>query len=160
LLSRQLKAIGHEPAEDEISDIILLRLDQSFTAVRSALVTRATYPTLQEIVSAVKEHEAREAVVVAATSPAVKTDNSEPDMAFYTGRGRKVTGGGSDFDWGNSKGADGACHHCGRLGHHAACCVADMPADIKRQYLSPNVAATVMASAPEETPNYAFFTFQ
>ncbi|KAJ6458362.1 hypothetical protein C8R47DRAFT_1081747 [Mycena vitilis] len=45
-------------------------------------------------------------------------------------------GGKGEFDWGNSKEKDGVCHRCGRSGHVARRCVADMPDDVKAKLLT------------------------
>ncbi|KAJ7763187.1 hypothetical protein DFH07DRAFT_770916 [Mycena maculata] len=42
----------------------------------------------------------------------------------------------AQFNWGNSKEKDGVCHCCGRSGHVARHCIADMPDNVKAKYLA------------------------
>lgn len=59
--------------------------------------------------------------------------------------GRKGVKG--EFDWGNSREKDGVCHRCGRAGHVARRCVADMPGDVTAKYL---VSSKLDAAAAAE----------
>ena len=61
-ISHQLAAIKHPLHDTEITDIISLCLHESFSPVRSALITRKEEPTLTEIIATVKEHEAHTAM--------------------------------------------------------------------------------------------------
>ena len=61
----------------------------------------------------------------------------------YTSQGSNGSKGGvrrsaskAEVDWGNSKGKDGVCFHCGRSGHVAAKCIADMPQEVKDLIIS------------------------
>jgi hypothetical protein len=75
----------------------------------------------------------------------IKKEEDEEDegikntMALHEGwKGVK-----GEINWGNLKEKDGVCHRCGRSGHVAHCCVADMPDDVKAKYLmSKDAAAT------------------
>ena len=42
----------------------------------------------------------------------------------------------AEADWGNSKGKDGVCFHCGCPGHVAAKCIADIPQEVKNHIVS------------------------
>lgn len=149
-ISRQLKAIGREPGKDEVEDIILLRLDKSYESVRSALITREKPPTLLEITAAVKAYGTNQAVINAAShstdsmnSEKVKVEDLNDAMvAAYVKK--RWNGNGSDskgdFDWGNLKRRDDVCFRCGREGHIAPRCVADMPKDAKDRILSAHFA--------------------
>ena len=82
---------------------------------------------------------------MAAPGPSIKTEESVPNLAesaLYA----KSRGGGTkgckghgreseEYDWGNTKEREGVCWRCGREGHIAKLCVADMPEDVKRGIL-------------------------
>ena len=42
----------------------------------------------------------------------------------------------AEVDWGNSKGKDGVCFHCGHTGHVAEKCIVDMPQEVKDHIVS------------------------
>jgi hypothetical protein len=90
----------------------------------------------------VKEHEAQEAVIAGGASKVGKQEDL--GMALYAGHEKKRGKGDSKYDWGNTKAVEDACHRCGRTGHQAAHCFADMPKDVKDQYLAANMASTVI----------------
>jgi hypothetical protein len=140
---RQLGAIGHKPDDLEISDKLLIRLHQSWAPVRTALTLRekTEKPEIELITSALKQFEANESLV-AAPGPQVKAENprqallSHPCMQRAEGVGLKdarVMGGSEECDWGNTKEREGVCWRCGREGHVARNCVADMPEEVKRK---------------------------
>jgi len=151
-ISRQLTAISRPPGKDEVEDLILLRLDPSFEAIRSSLITRATSPSLTEIISAIKQFEINQRVSHGSSaSPLIKTEANEALAAYHKGSSRKPRHGHFDgnipgsessvfgpvplkdhrFDWGNTNNTPGACFRCGITGHVAAKCVHDMPPQIK-----------------------------
>ncbi|KAF7372534.1 CCHC-type domain-containing protein [Mycena venus] len=70
-------------------------------------------------------------------------DEGSRAMAAIMGRGSRK-GARGEFDWGNSKERDGVCHHCGRSGHIARRCIADMPEDVKNKILASNNSAAVV----------------
>jgi hypothetical protein len=102
-VARKLDAIGHKLSDTEISDKILIGLDNSWSPVRTTLTLRPTSPTVDEISSALKQYEANEM--------GVKQESG--DSALYAkgrGGGHKRKGNlndGEDFDWGNSKNREG-----------------------------------------------------
>ncbi|KIJ25635.1 hypothetical protein M422DRAFT_108713, partial [Sphaerobolus stellatus SS14] len=61
---RQLNAIGHKPADDEVTDKILIGLDPSFSAIRSILSLREPIPRVDEITAALQEYENQEKVII------------------------------------------------------------------------------------------------
>ena len=61
-ISHQLATIKHPLHATEITDMIHLHLHESFSPVRSALITCKEELTLTEIIAAVKEHEAHMAM--------------------------------------------------------------------------------------------------
>jgi len=151
---RQLGAIGHKPDDLEISDKLLIGLHQSWAPVRTALTLRekSEKPEIEKITSALKQFEANESLVAAPGLP-IKAEESEQTLAesaLYV----KSRGGGSkgykghgrhseECDWGNTKEREGVCWRCGREGHVARNCVADMPEDVKRKIVDyANIATT------------------
>ena len=143
---RQLGAIGHKPDDLEISDKLLIGLHQSWAPVRTALTLRekSAKPEIEKITSALKQFEANESLV-AAPGPQIKAEASERSLAesaLYT----KSRGGGfkgskghgrhsEECDWGNTKEREGVCWRCGREGHVARNCIADMPEEVKRKVI-------------------------
>ena len=175
-IARQLTSISRPPGKDEIEDIILLRLDTSFEAIRSSLIIRATSPSLTEIISAIKQFEINQRVSFSSSaSPPIKTEVNDAMVAFRKGPSRKprnipgiipnsdtsiygpVPNSNHEFDWGNTKETPGACFRCGVTGHVAAKCVHDMPSAIKFKIVSalPN---QLNANLVETDEDYAFFT--
>ncbi|KAF7345508.1 hypothetical protein MVEN_01569300 [Mycena venus] len=140
-VARQLKAIGHAVKDDDLADLILLRLHPSFSSIRSALSNTTPFPKLDALISAIKAHEMQEKLSDSVAQSVKKEEDEEEEdplnraMAAITGRGgwRGVKG---EFDWGNSKEKEGVCHRCGRSGHVARRCVADMPDEVKAKYLA------------------------
>lgn len=136
---RQLKAINHDTSDEEISDLILLRLHPSFALIRSTLSTTSPFPKLAAIISAIKAFEIQEKISTSIADasdvkPKVEADDNE---AMIAGRGPKGHFHGSKhkFDWGNTKELEGVCHRCGQHGHIARRCVADMPHHVKAKIL-------------------------
>lgn len=146
---RQLSEIKHKPGDDEVSDLILLRLHPSFAPVRSSIIARENAPSLVTIFSMVKEFEVNEKTVHTAEVEVKEEVKEEGEgearnEAFYVGgRGRGRRGGDrerAEFDWGNSQAQDGVCFRCGRPNHQAARCVADMPKEVKEKILHAGAA--------------------
>ncbi|KIJ43819.1 hypothetical protein M422DRAFT_100852, partial [Sphaerobolus stellatus SS14] len=63
LIVRQLNTIGHKPADDEVTDKILISLDPSFSAIRSILSLCEPIPRVDEITAALQEYENQEKVI-------------------------------------------------------------------------------------------------
>jgi len=137
-IARQLEAIGHAPGKNEVEDAILLRLNPSFEPIRSSLITQDTAPTILQIVAAIKQFEANQNAI-SASQAQVKVEEFENE-ALAAQRG-----GEDDFDWGNSRGKEGVCFRCGRRGHVAAKCVADMPPGVKAKILHHSHVAAYVA---------------
>lgn len=163
---RQLNSIGHKPDDLEVSDKLLIGLDRSWFPARTALTLReqSAQPDLDQITSALKQYEANE------NPPPIK-EESRGDSAMYAksrgggGRDPRDKGHGQsrgrdvgEYDWGNTKDSDGACFRCGRSGHMARFCVADMPEDVKRAILRPDNAqlATISDSSYDPDQLFAF----
>ena len=124
----KLDAIGHKLSNTEISDKILISLDNSWSPVHTMLILQSTSLTIDEITSALKHYEANEM--------GVKQESA--DSALYIkgkGGGFKRRGdvddGDEDFDWGNTKNHEGVCFRCGHPQHITQSCVVNMPDDIK-----------------------------
>lgn len=118
-----------------------------FEPVRSSLIAREKEPVIADIIAAIKEYESNQLVVRFASQPQVKVEDiGNEAMAAHRG-------GVGDFDWGNSKGREGVCFRCGKPGHVAAKCVADMPPNIKTKILSHSNTANVA-----DVDDYAFLT--
>src|SRR5882762_1385617 len=132
----QLESINRKPTKDEITDKLLIGLHSSFAAVRTNLSLRTPEPSIKEITAALKEFEDNETLRPSFSAP-IDSVIKEESLLYAQKGGRHGSGGGGsrpkfdDFDWGNSKGRDGVCFRCGRTGHVAGKCVADMPADVK-----------------------------
>ena len=179
-IARQLTAISRPPGNDEVEDIILLRLDTSFEAIRSSLITRATSPSLTEIISAIKQFEINQrASQGSSLSPPIKTEVNEAMATFHKGPHQKSHSGPTiipksdtsiygpvpytnhEFDWGNTKNTPGACFRCGIPGHVAAKCVHDMPSAIKFKIVSARSnQIDHVANLAETDEDYAFLSLQ
>jgi uncharacterized cupin superfamily protein len=146
----QLVALGITVDDQAVKDVILMNLDESCSGVKTSLLTQPTEPTIDTICS-----------ILTAASNIVHPDiplpiKLEPIDTALVARGRN---GGNNPSHGHSFGADGIlkgtegkkddhgfrwcdpthenhCHCCGRTGHIAACCVSDMPAEIKAWVLN------------------------
>jgi hypothetical protein len=142
-VARQLKAIGHAPSDDDLADLILLRLHPSFSSIRSALSNTTPFPKLAALISAIKAHEMQEKLSDSVAQSIKKEEEDDGDKpmtdAMAAREGRKGVRG--EFDWGNLKEKDGVCHRCGRSGHVARRCVADMPDDVKAKILTSKIDA-------------------
>ena len=157
--TRKLEAIGHKPDDVEVSDRILIGLDPSWSTVRTTLMFQTKSLTIDEITAALKQYEANES----SAEGGVKREPGESALyAKGQGGGSRVKDhGGEGFDWGNSKNREGVCWRCGRPGHIAQFCVADMPEDVKREILNrpasrANVAVVVEADSDSEEALFAF----
>jgi hypothetical protein len=167
---RQLDAIGHKPDNLEISDKLLIGLHQSWAPVRTALtLCESEKPEIEKITSALKQFEANESSMAATPGPLVKSEDREPSLgesALYAksggcrGCGLKLSKGNlgnREYDWGNTKERERVCFRCGREGHIAKNCVADMPEDIKRKVLNHAYVADIDPGPDEEL--YSLFAF-
>ena len=153
-VARKLDAIGHKLSDTEISDKILIGLDNSWSPVHTTLTLRSTSPTVDEITSALKQYEANEK----------RVKQESVDSALYaTGKGGgsnrrgDVDDGNEDFDWGNTKNREGVCFRCGRPRHIAQFCVANMPNDVKRCIL--NHSAHIATIDQDDHSNDDLFAF-
>lgn len=158
-IARQLASIGHKLDDLEISDKLLIGLHQSWSPVRTALTLRekSEKPEIEKITTALKQFEANESLL---TTSSVKVEESESNsgdsslvakghgggMKGNKSRGRSV----EEYDWGNSKGRDDVCWRCGREGHVARLCVADMPQDIKQKVFDHALTAVVDPDNPDD----------
>ena len=140
-ITRQLNAIGRVVADDEIGDLILLGLDKSFVPIRSALLARKTPPTLTEIIDAIEAFEASERV---ATRAHLEPETSYGDTAMYASskRAPSTPADTSAFDWGNTARRPNVCERCGRSGHTAPRCFADMPHPVRSAMLQAHLCQT------------------
>ncbi|KAF7371968.1 hypothetical protein MVEN_00054800 [Mycena venus] len=139
-VARQLKAIGHAVKDDDLADLILLCLHPSFSSIRSALSNTTPFPKLDALISAIKAHEMQEKLSDSVAQSIKKEDDDEEDecsraMEAITAHGGR-RGAKGEFDWGNSKEKEGVSHRCGRSGHVARRCIADMPDEVKAKYLA------------------------
>jgi hypothetical protein len=137
----QLESIKRKPMKDEITDKLLIGLHSSFAVVRTNLSLCTPEPSINEISATLKEFEDNETLRPSFSAPIDSVIKDESALYANKGYHHGSGGGGSklkfdDFDWGNSKGRDGVCFRCGRSGHVAGKCVADMPADAKEHVLN------------------------
>ena len=140
-ISHQLAAIKHPLHDTKITDMILLRLHESFSPVQSALITRKEEAKLNEIIAALKEHEAHMVMTNGLPKGTSGSDGITDEQAYFAGKQQKQGGARRlaskmEIDWGNSQGRDGVCFCCGRAGDVAAKCIADMPQEVKDNIVS------------------------
>jgi hypothetical protein len=160
-IARQLASIGHKLDDLEISDKLLIGLHQLWAPVRTALTLRekSEKPEIEKITAALKQFEANESLL-ATTNSSVKKEESESNSGELA-LGAKIHGGGlkgnkgrgrsvEEYDWGNSKGRDDVCWRCGREGHVARLCVADMPQDVKQKVFDHALTAVIDSDNPDE----------
>jgi hypothetical protein len=136
---RQLESIKRKPQTDEITDKLLIGLNSSFSAVRTNLSLRVPEPSVKEITAALKEFEDNETLRPPSSA---LPDLFKQESALYVNNGsRHASRGGvsngstEEYDWGNTKKREGVCWRCGRAGHIAQNCVADMPTEVKQRIL-------------------------
>ena len=136
---RQLESIKRKPQTDEITDKLLIGLNSLFSAVRTNLSLRVSEPSIKEITAALKEFEENETL---RPSSSALPDSFKQESALYANNGsRHASRGGvsngsmEEYDWGNTKKQEGVCWRCGRPGHIAQNCVADMPTEVKQRIL-------------------------
>lgn len=152
----ELTAIGIKVEETETCDMILMHLDSSFQTIADVLTSQPTEPSLSQIQASLVEYE---------SSRKAKESNSahvEAVLAARSKNGSKSKGRGShsrhskhskhssDVDehgcsWGEPQ-TDDACWRCGKPGHIASKCVADMPKHIKDRILRGERANTAASS--------------
>ena len=150
----QLVAIGHKIEDVEVKDVILMNLHSSYETVKLSLLTQPTEPSLDVIRSILNSSspiiDAPFAIKSEPTDTALATKFRKKDShrTHSTACRRNDTGSNGHghsksvegilddkgFRWGDVTGDN--CHRCGREGHIAALCVADMPPDIKSRILS------------------------
>jgi hypothetical protein len=137
----QLSDIGRPVLDDETGDIIILGLHKLFVPICSALLAQKTQPTLTEIIDAVEAFEASERV---ATRAHLEPTISYGDSAMYTSVSKRTHApmDPSDFDWGNNTRHPNACDRCGRIGHPAARCFADMLRNVRATMLEAHMCHT------------------
>jgi len=147
----QLEAIGVKVDDDALKDVILMNLDDSFSGVRTSLLTQPTEPSFDTIRSILGSS-------THIVHPDIPIKPEEYAMAAKSGQrrgGRKQMRshgrGDSSENWrDHSEGGgikdekgyhwcdttnDYHCHRCGHMGHNAARCTADMPSEVKAQIL-------------------------
>ena len=91
-ISHQLATIKHPLHATEITDMILLRLHESFSPVRSALITRKEEPTLMEIIATVKEHEAHTVMTNCLPKGTSGSNEISSENIYVAGRQQKQGG--------------------------------------------------------------------
>ena len=91
-ISHQLAAIKHPLNATEITNMIILCLHESFSSVRSALITHKEEPTLMEIITTIKEHEVH--MVITNHLPTATSGSADitGENLYFAGRQRKQGG--------------------------------------------------------------------
>ena len=93
-----------------------------------------------EIIAAIKEHEVHMVITNHLPMATSGSDEITGENIYFTGKQQEQKGArrsdGTETDWGNLKGTNGVCFHCGHPGHVAAKCVADMLQEIKDHIVS------------------------
>jgi hypothetical protein len=153
----KLNAIRHKLSDTDISNKILIGLDNSWSPVCTVLTLRSTSLTVDEITSTLKQYKANE------TGVRKESGDAALDLKGKGGelkRKGKVDDSDEEFDWGNTKNCEGVCYRCGWPQHIAQFCVADMPHDVKKCILN---HSTNMAALDDDNSLFAFteveFTF-
>ncbi|KAF7979225.1 hypothetical protein HWV62_43182 [Athelia sp. TMB] len=129
-----------------VPDKLLIGLDSSFSAVRTALALRSPEPSVKDIIAALKQFEDNEMLhtTTSGSAPSDFDPYIKTETALYAGRTRGSGGGGGgyrgdgddSFDWGNTKRRDMVCWRCGRAKHIAQNCIYDMPKDVKDRIMA------------------------
>jgi hypothetical protein len=122
---------------------------------------KADKPEIDKITSALKQYEANEATLA---KQSIKEEDNSGELALYSakGKGSGVRGRGkvtNEIDWGNTKNGDGVCWHCGKSGHIAQYCVADMPENAKQHILDHAQLADIAICAHSEANDDDLFAF-
>ena len=96
--------------------------------------------TLIEVIATVKEHKVHMVITTHLPMATSGSDEITSENIYFAGKQQKQKGvrrsDGTETDWRNSKGKNGVCFHCGRPGHVAAKCIADMPQEVKDHIVS------------------------
>ena len=137
---RALFAINRAPSDEEVGDLLLAKLDASFDTIRTVLVNQPAEPSLQSIIAALRAYGAT-------------TSTLHSDLALVVHKGRTRPTG--DFAWGNPSKNPTCCNRCGRFGHMAALCMADMPQFRKDEIRAMGNAAALVVEEAEESASYA-----
>ncbi|KZV86516.1 hypothetical protein EXIGLDRAFT_577386, partial [Exidia glandulosa HHB12029] len=112
----RLTALGVTISDDEFKDVLLMRLDPSFHAIRTNIVTQRTEPKLEE---AGPQH--------GLAARGMRNSSRTPSSARATPNPGRVDS--RNFTWCDT--TTDNCHRCGRSGHIAARCMLDMPQHVR-----------------------------
>ena len=150
-ISHQLATIKYPLHDTQITDMILLHLHESFSSIFLALITHKEEPTLMEIITTVKEHEVHMVITNYLPAATSGSDDITSKNLYFTGKQQKQGGIQRsalkmEMNWGNSKGMDDACFHCGCPGYVVVKCIADMPQEVK----DCNVSGTAHVAREDE----------
>ena len=141
----QLKAIGVDVDDTAVKDVILMNLDESYKDVKTSLLTQPTEPSLATVRSILGNSQL---IVNPDSVTTVKTEDTALATRFRRRSSEKGTGRSfASTHSRNKENSDGVddkkgfrwcdpthdnhCHRCGRTGHIAAACYAEMPPEIK-----------------------------
>ena len=137
----ELKAIGIDVSDQEASDMIVMHLHSSYDTVRTTLIARQTEPSLSELQSILKEadRDMRKDMTTSDAETALAARRfGGPKKKFHETKAAHSSGSIEDekgHRWCDPTN-ENHCHRCGRTGHIAARCIADMPPEIKTWVLS------------------------
>jgi gag-polypeptide of LTR copia-type len=141
----QLEAIGIKVDDDALKDVVLMNLDESFSGIRTSLLTQLTEPSFDTICSVLSSstHMVHSDIPTKLEDYAMaakfkrsggRKDRRSPGRGDSSGNWRDHSEGGikdeKGYRWCDTTN-DHHCHCCGHTGHNAAHCTAEMPPEIK-----------------------------
>ena len=145
---RQLIAMGQKVEDQEFTDVLLMNLDSSFDALKTTILAQPTEPSLDTIKAILTKTTPSSDASISIKQESVFAARSKSgnigrvDTGKRSGRspGRRDFGveypvDDKGFRWCDPT-TDRACHRCGRRGHVASTCIADMPQNVKDWVIS------------------------
>jgi hypothetical protein len=143
---KKLKSLNCTVSEEEVKDVLLMRLDPSYDPVRISILAQKTEPSLEDIKSVLTSSSATEIIV--------KTEPMDNVLAVRVDRSQKADPiDDKGFRWCEID-RDGVCHRCGHPGHIAARCMFNMPQSVKNWIMSGRAPPLSSSSpTPHEKPS-------
>ncbi|KZV84677.1 hypothetical protein EXIGLDRAFT_726892 [Exidia glandulosa HHB12029] len=128
----RLTALGVTISDDEFKDVLLMRLDPSFHAIRTNIVTQRTEPKLEEVKMLLRaagnaQPSAKAGPQHGLAARGMRNSSRTPSSARTTPNPGRVDS--RNFTWCDT--TTDNCHRCSRSGHIAARCMLDMPQHVR-----------------------------
>lgn len=150
----KLKGLDVTVDDNELKDLLLMRLDPSYHHIRTMLLTADTEPDLAKVKSTLMASTKAQVSVKPEPSDSVAMAARHRSPPSAPVQGAVQLGAGmvdsKGYRWCDTS-AEGVCHRCGRPGHIAARCMYSMPDHVKEAIRS-SVTQASMAHVPPSLP--------